>query len=86
MTEIGPETMRLLLEFQRNEITEHNIYLSLAGRAGKNREVLERIAMDELRHYSILKGYGSSQDCWTRQEEYPLLLHDCEDLRCYIRH
>jgi len=57
LTEIRPETMRLLLEFQKNEITEYNIHLSLAERAGKNRGVLERIAMDELRHYSILKGY-----------------------------
>ncbi len=46
----------LLLKFQRNEITEYNVYLSLASRSkGKNREILERIAKDELRHYSILK-------------------------------
>jgi VIT1/CCC1 family predicted Fe2+/Mn2+ transporter len=41
-----------LLAFQRNEITEHHVYRALARRAtGRNREVLERIAADEYRHY-----------------------------------
>ncbi len=48
----------LLLKFQCNEITEYNVYLSLASRSkGRNKEILERIAKDELRHYSILKKY-----------------------------
>lgn len=52
------ETMEALLEFQRNEITGYNIYLTLAQRADeRNRKVLERIARDELRHYSILRKY-----------------------------
>ena len=42
-----------LLLFQRNEITEHHIYLRLARQAGdeKNRRILEKIAQDELCHY-----------------------------------
>lgn len=42
-----------LLQFQRNEITEHHIYLGLAKRARdeKNRRILEKIAADEMRHY-----------------------------------
>ncbi len=51
-----PNVEELLLKFQRNEITECNVYLSLASKSkGKNKEVLKRIAKDELRHYSILK-------------------------------
>ncbi len=45
-----------LLKFQRNEITEHHIYRRLAERQdGKNKEILERIAHDEMSHYNILK-------------------------------
>jgi VIT1/CCC1 family predicted Fe2+/Mn2+ transporter len=41
-----------LLAFQRNEITEHAVYLAYARRAnGKNREILDQIAADELGHY-----------------------------------
>ncbi|MDK2372394.1 MAG: VIT1/CCC1 transporter family protein [Candidatus Korarchaeota archaeon] len=58
MADLKPETMKALLEFQRNEITEYNVYLSLAQRVDEeNRKVLERIARDELRHYSILRKY-----------------------------
>ncbi|MFA5112690.1 MAG: VIT1/CCC1 transporter family protein [Candidatus Margulisiibacteriota bacterium] len=44
-----------LLVFQRNEITEHLIYLLLAAteRSERNKDVLRRIAGDELRHYGI---------------------------------
>lgn len=49
------ETKELLLNFQRNEITEYHVYHYLARRArGKNREVLEHIAHDEQEHYKIL--------------------------------
>jgi VIT1/CCC1 family predicted Fe2+/Mn2+ transporter len=46
-----------LLAFQRNEMTEHHIYLRLATvtKDSANREVLLRIAGDELRHYNHLK-------------------------------
>ncbi|HLB50911.1 MAG TPA: VIT1/CCC1 transporter family protein [Patescibacteria group bacterium] len=44
---------------QENEITEHHIYAGLARRAKdeKNRSILEHIAQDELRHYTILRKY-----------------------------
>jgi VIT1/CCC1 family predicted Fe2+/Mn2+ transporter len=46
-----------LLSAQRNEISEHQTYAWLAGRIKdkKNREVIERIANDELSHYEVLK-------------------------------
>lgn len=49
--------MKKMLVFQKNEITEHFIYLKLAAieKGAKNKEILERIAADELRHYEIWK-------------------------------
>ncbi len=45
-----------LLRFQKNEITEHHIYLKLSRRQeGKNREILSKIAQDEKTHYEIIK-------------------------------
>ena len=46
-----------LLAAQRNEISEHHIYAWLAERIkdDKNREILARIASDELAHYEVLK-------------------------------
>jgi VIT1/CCC1 family predicted Fe2+/Mn2+ transporter len=46
-----------ILSFQKSEITEHFIYLKLAAieKKPKNREVLKRIAADELKHYEIFK-------------------------------
>lgn len=51
---------RRLLVFQRNEITEHHIYRRLAAGQppGPNRDVLERIAADELRHYNEWKTHS----------------------------
>jgi len=47
---------RLLLDFQKNELTEHLVYKNLATRTkGKNREILEKISNDELKHYRIWK-------------------------------
>jgi len=48
-----------LLEYQRNEITEHHIYQKIASsmKPGKNRETIERIARDEMRHYEIWRSY-----------------------------
>ncbi|HHS98185.1 MAG TPA: rubrerythrin family protein [Chloroflexi bacterium] len=49
---LTPEQQRDLLAYQRDEITEHHIYARLARavRSPQNRQVLERIATDELRH------------------------------------
>lgn len=51
------EQINRLLEFQRNEITEHYIYAKLAKITADpaNREVLCRIADDEQRHYEQFK-------------------------------
>ena len=48
-----------LLEYQKNEITEHHVYRRLAKRipSPENRKILERIAEDELRHYHKWKEY-----------------------------
>jgi rubrerythrin len=50
---ISQEIREKLLVFQKNEITEHHIYMRLAGaiKASENRHILERIAQDELRPY-----------------------------------
>lgn len=49
----------MILESQKDEITEHCVYLKLAERSkGENRAVLIGIANDELRHYQILKEYS----------------------------
>ena len=44
---------------QRNEITEHHIYQRIARVTGDihNREVLNRIAGEELKHYAVWKQY-----------------------------
>ena len=48
---------RLILRFQKNEITEYHIYSRLADSTGSddNRAILQRIADDELRHYAEWK-------------------------------
>jgi VIT1/CCC1 family predicted Fe2+/Mn2+ transporter len=61
MTESLPEPalMKTLLIMQRGEITEHYIYKKIAAahKDPHNREVLTRIAQDELGHYGIWKQY-----------------------------
>ncbi len=56
---MNDEIKRRILSFQRNEITEHFIYLKLAAieRNASNKEVLKNIASDELKHYNIFKSY-----------------------------
>jgi len=52
-----------LVDSQRGEITEHHVYLRLARREkdAHNREVLERIAADERRHYEFWARYTGEQ-------------------------
>lgn len=54
---ISEATKKQFLVFQRNEITEYHIYRELAKvtKNAANRDVLSRIAADELRHYEQLK-------------------------------
>lgn len=56
---LAESTTQMLLEYQRNEITEHHIYSKLAAtlREPDNRRILERIAADELRHYREWRRY-----------------------------
>jgi VIT1/CCC1 family predicted Fe2+/Mn2+ transporter len=56
---IGP----ILETFQRIEITEHHIYKRLARsiKDPKNRDILEQIADDELRHYDDWKKYTQQE-------------------------
>ncbi len=51
------EAQKLIRIAQQTEITEHHIYLRLAAsmRDAHNRQVLERIAADELAHYHFWK-------------------------------
>lgn len=54
MTTGSPALKEQLRALQRDEITEHHIYLRLARRASpENRAVLERVAGEELRHYQV---------------------------------
>ncbi|MBS7633279.1 VIT1/CCC1 transporter family protein [Candidatus Bathyarchaeota archaeon] len=53
---LDKKIVNTILNFQKNEITEHAVYKGLAKRTkGKNSEVLKRIANDELRHYNEWK-------------------------------
>ena len=56
---IDPETERRFTAAQKTEITEHTIYERLAGviRGGKNRDILQQIAKDELRHHNLCHHY-----------------------------
>jgi VIT1/CCC1 family predicted Fe2+/Mn2+ transporter len=58
-TMIKPELNTTLLAMQQGEITEHHIYTKIAAaqKDPHNRDVLNRIAQDELGHYSIWKRY-----------------------------
>jgi len=68
MTEprFGQSLVATLLAMQRGEITEHHIYKKIASaqKDPRNREVLTRIAEDELIQYGIWKRY-------TRQDVSP---------------
>src|SRR5512146_2499288 len=53
------EALLQLQTYQQTEITEHHIYKRLADtiKSKENREVLEKIATDELYHYQEWKKY-----------------------------
>jgi len=55
---MAENTRQMILEFQKNEITEHFIYKYLSKKAqGKNKKILEKIGQDELKHYEEWKKY-----------------------------
>ncbi|MGB8310157.1 MAG: VIT1/CCC1 transporter family protein [Methanoregula sp.] len=53
------KSIERILFLQRNEITEHHIYLKIAQVTpdSHNHEILTRIASEELQHYNIWKKY-----------------------------
>lgn len=55
--ELSPELHRKLLIYQENEITEYHIYQRLASvvKDENNAQILNRIALDEKRHYAKWK-------------------------------
>ncbi len=57
--EIDEKTRKALLRFQQNELTESLIYTRLAAfeKNAANRNILLRIAGDEMSHYAILRQY-----------------------------
>ncbi|MDZ7336012.1 MAG: rubrerythrin family protein, partial [candidate division KSB1 bacterium] len=60
--EIDQRLIDQILIFQRNEITEHHIYRRLAARikSPANKQVLQKIADDELRHYQRWRHYSQT--------------------------
>ena len=60
---ISPEIREQLLRYQGAEITEYHIYRRLAQtiKTPENRQILERIADDELRHYHQWKTYTQQE-------------------------
>ncbi|RPI23841.1 MAG: rubrerythrin family protein [Acidobacteria bacterium] len=56
---MDPQLRERLLAFQKDEITEHYVYSRLADQIDSpdNREILRKIAADELRHYQEWRLY-----------------------------
>jgi len=47
-----------LLDFQRDEINSYHTYMKISERlSGENRELIRKIAEDELRHYEIIRRF-----------------------------
>lgn len=61
--EINNQTNKALLQFQQNEITESLVYSKLASieKNPSNKEVLSRIAAEEIGHYEVLKKYTQKE-------------------------
>ena len=76
MADLNTHVRNLLLDFQREEITEHHVYAKLARRSsGKNREVLQQISDEELGHYRTWKKYTGEEvkPNWLKVRFYSLL-------------
>jgi VIT1/CCC1 family predicted Fe2+/Mn2+ transporter len=56
---LNEETRKLILNSQKNEITEHIIYekLSKSTKNPQNKRILKQISSDELEHYDFWKNY-----------------------------
>ncbi len=75
MVKLSQEQEAEILKIQEAEITEELIYKTLASiaalKADKNRQILEAIAADELRHYEFWKRF-SQKDVLPRQSKVNL--------------
>jgi vacuolar iron transporter family protein len=60
---LSEKTTKFLIKLQKNEITEHFIYRSLAAsmKDENNKKAIEHISTDELKHYNVWKGYTSKE-------------------------
>ena len=60
---ISPLVRKQVIQAQRNEVTEYHIYKRLARRAQSEnvKQVLEKIANDELRHYKVWMKYSGRE-------------------------
>jgi VIT1/CCC1 family predicted Fe2+/Mn2+ transporter len=63
VTDTDAQLVTKILPLQRSEITEHHIYTKIAAATPQpgNREVLTRIAAQELEHYGIWKRYTGQE-------------------------
>ncbi len=59
----SPDQIKLIKQFQKNEITEYYIYsrLSRIIKSKKNAETLQRIGDDEMRHYVFWKKHSGAE-------------------------
>ena len=60
---LTPQVRKQIIQAQRNEVTEYHIYkrLARAVKNKKNKDILNSIADDELRHYSIWMKYSGRE-------------------------
>jgi VIT1/CCC1 family predicted Fe2+/Mn2+ transporter len=74
--ELKKEIQELIIEAQRNEVTEYHIYKSLArqARSHTNQKLLEQIASEELEHYRFWMTYSDEVDpVWWKVNLYIFL-------------
>ena len=74
--ELKKEIKELIVEAQRNEVTEYHIYKSLArqARSQTNQKLLEQIALEELEHYRFWMTYSDEVDpVWWKVNLYIFL-------------
>ncbi|MEM2816317.1 MAG: VIT1/CCC1 transporter family protein [Candidatus Bathyarchaeia archaeon] len=74
---LNKEVEKVILDAQKNEITEHFIYkkLSQTAKESNNREVLSHIAYDELKHYEFWRKYTKkdANPYWLKFWKYYLI-------------
>jgi VIT1/CCC1 family predicted Fe2+/Mn2+ transporter len=63
MQTLDEKTKKIILGFQKNEITEHFVYkaLSTLAKSEHNRMVMKKISDEELRHYHVWQKYSGEK-------------------------